>query len=72
MLKAVSRECGSAGFLLARADVNSHVKSLLLCSAYAWGTNGLMGGNIAGHLAAVMLFTPPKSVDLNCFSATRG
>ena len=43
-------------FLLAGAGEDSHVRSLLAYTAYAWGTNGLTAGTIAGHLATVKCF----------------
>ena len=43
-------------FLLARAGGDSHVRSLLEYTEYAWGINGLTAGTIAGHLAAVKFF----------------
>ena len=38
-------------FLLAATGGDSHVRSLLAYIAYAWGTNGLTAGTIAGRLA---------------------
>ena len=43
-------------FHLAGADGDFHLRSLLAYIAYAWGTNGLTAGTIAGHLAAVKYF----------------
>ena len=43
-------------YLLAGAGGDSDVRSLLAYIAYAWGTDGLTAGTIAGHLAAVKLF----------------
>ena len=51
--------CVSVGlpvFLLAGAGGDSHVRLLLVCIAYAWGTNGLTVDTIADHLAAVKFF----------------
>ena len=47
-------------FILAGAGGDSHVRSLLAFIAYAWGTNGLTAGTIAGHLAAVKFFHRQK------------
>ena len=57
-------------FLLAGADVDSHVSSLLACTAYAWSTNELTAGTIVGHLAAVKFFHR-QARGLELFSATR-
>ena len=43
-------------FLLAGAGGDSHVRSLLVYIAYAWGTDGLTAGTLAGRLAAVKFF----------------
>ena len=43
-------------FLLTGTGGDSHEPSLLAYIAYGWGTNGLMAGTIAGHLAAVKFF----------------
>ena len=43
-------------FLLVSTGGDSHVRSLMAYITYAWGTNGLTAGTIAGHLAAVKLF----------------
>ena len=43
-------------FLLDGAGVDSHVSSLLAYTAYAWSTNGLTAGTIAGRLVAVIEF----------------
>ena len=56
MLEAVLRKCRSASSLLAGAGGDSHARSLLTYIAYAWGTNWLTAGTIAGHLAAVKFF----------------
>ena len=40
-------------FLLAGAGGDSYLRLLLAYITYAWGTNGLTVGTIAGHLAAV-------------------
>ena len=65
VLEAVSRECGAADFLLAGAGVDSHVSLLLAYIVYAWGTNGLMAGTIAGHLTAVkFLYHQERGLEL--------
>ena len=43
-------------FLLAGTGRDSHEPSLLAYIAYGWGTNGLMAGTIAGHLATLKFF----------------
>ena len=43
-------------FLLAGAGRDFDVHLLLAYNAYAWGTNGLTAGTMAGYLAAVRFF----------------
>ena len=65
-------------FLLTGAGGDSYVHLLLAYIAYAWGTNGLTAGTIAGHLVAVKFFRRQERGlelflrHLNYFFATRG
>ena len=55
-LKLFRVSMGQPVGLLAGSGVDSPERLLLAYNAYAWGTNGLTAGTIAGDLAAVKFF----------------